>query len=295
MAADLLTLALAAFGAVDTGTRDPVDARSGAVVRRVRDADGHPAFLKLTPITLGADAVAASTRELLFYSDLAAEVPVSSPHLLNAHRFAEGTALLLADAGAERPARRWVDTDWRATGAALARLHTMAPPGPEWCRPDALVDTLRRPNLTQINDFWSNELPALDELVAGRDALAAELASQPHVFRHGDCHTGNVLAGHYGPVFCDWQSAGLGRAASDLAFLSVRATPSSVDVPAGLFEAYLAGRPDLDPTAFIKTVEAEELAIFTFQWPPFAAYNSVEGITQVRRRARTLATRRGQQ
>jgi hypothetical protein len=33
----------------------------------------------------------------------------------------------------------------------------------------------------------------------------------------------------------------------------------------------------------------EELAIFVFQWPPFAAYNSPAGIARVNDRTRQLA------
>lgn len=169
----------------------------------------------------------------------------------------------------------------------------MPPPGVEWSRPDALIDAVRCPDLEQITKFWSGELPGLDELIAERDALAAELASPPAVFRHGDCHTGNTMAGDQGPVFCDWQLAGLGRAASDLAFLSVRATPSGAQVSAALTEACLDGRPDLDPVALTAAVDAEELAILVFRWPPFAAYNSAAGIARVRCRGRTLAARGG--
>ena len=113
---------------------------------------------------------------------------------------------------------------------------------------------------------------------------------------HGDCHTGNVLHGadaHL--VLCDWQESGTGRATSDLALLSVRATSSGTRVPAVLVEEYLRQRScaggALDAVAFRRSLVLEELAVLVYQWPPFAAYNDEAGIARVRRRARYLSDR----
>ena len=108
---------------------------------------------------------------------------------------------------------------------------------------------------------------------------------------HGDCHTGNVLHHDGGLAFVDWQSAGFGRASSDLAFVSVRAIPSGVRVPAALLDEHVRRSQELgvatDP-AFRRTVALEELAILVFQWPSYARWNSDTGIRRVRRRAGRL-------
>jgi hypothetical protein len=43
--------------------------------------------------------------------------------------------------------------------------------------------------------------------------------------------------------------------------------------------------------AFERALLLEELAIFVFQWPPFAAYNSALGISRVHDRVRYLSER----
>lgn len=96
-------------------------------------------------------------------------------------------------------------------------------------------------------------------------------------------------------MFCDWQESGTGRATSDLALLSVRATPSGAHVPGAVLDEYVRQSADAgvrhDGAELRRAVELEELAVLVFQWPPFAAYNDDAGIARVRRRARHLADR----
>lgn len=304
---DLMVRALEAFGVALTGLAAPGDARSGAGIHPVVLPSGSRAYLKVTAadgVAVG-DTLTAAERELRFYREVGPRAPVRTPPLLDALVVDEGVALLLGDAGEQRDVVAWSVGQWRTLGRELARLHTMSLPTGDWQRPDDLLAALEASDLSTVVAFWFAHLPQLDELLAVRAELGDLLRSLPPVFVHGDCHTANVVhradrpatEGH-GPddlALCDWQSAGTGRATSDLALLSVRATPSGVRVPAAFLEEYLSqcareGTPQ-DAAEVSRNLLLEELAVLVFQWPPFAAYNGPAGISRVRRRARYLAER----
>jgi len=268
-----------------------VESRSGAGVHAVRTIDGEAAYLKTTSATLGTQSLAAARRELRFYRYLAPTAPVCTPRLLDFLDIEEGVAVLLAAAGRPRGVASWTPGMWADLGRHLAALHSMPlPTAGDWNRPDALLEALAARNLTEITAFWAATLPQLRELIARRAELRDQISALPPVFVHGDCHTDNIVHAAGPPVFCDWQSAGVGRAVSDLAFLSVRATPSGVVVPSALIHAYLDRRPG-DRKALECALVAEELAVLVFLWPPYAAFNSPTGIARVRSRARELAER----
>jgi len=295
MPPSLMTLALTTFGASRTDAAAPTDAQSGAEIYRVGTAAGVPAYLKLTSADGGTDARAAAERELRFYRQLASVVPVRTPPLLGELQTDHGVALLLGDAGTQRDAGAWTDQHWRTLGRELALLHAMPLPGDDWSRSDGLLAAIDEPDLYLVRSFWLKPLPQLGQLLAARNAWHDRLRSLPPAFAHGDCHTGNIVHDDEKLVFCDWQSTGLGRATSDLAFLSVRATPSGTHIPAVVVEEYLRQcarvGAELDPAGFEQAVLLEELALLVFQWPQFAAYNNAASIGRVHRRARRLADR----
>ncbi|MGW3950433.1 phosphotransferase family protein [Streptomyces sp. NPDC004752] len=267
----------------------PLETRSGAWVLAVLTADGQAAYLKATPAPLDTQAIAQARRELRFYQNLASIMPVRTPGLLACRDTEDGVAVLLEAVGETNPAAVWTAPMWAELGRALARLHTMAPPkGAEWNRPDVLKEALAEPDLDRINDFWGGMLPQLTELLARRNELSDEISALQPVFTHGDCHVGNLLHSAGSLVLCDWQQAGIGRAVSDLSFLSVRATPAGVTIPSALIDAYLENRPS-ERGILRHALVAEELGTFVFLWPPFAAFNSRLGITRVRHRTLALA------
>ncbi|WP_285104762.1 aminoglycoside phosphotransferase family protein [Promicromonospora sp. MEB111] len=295
---DVLASALERFGLRLSDGASPADARSGAGVHRVGLTGGGRAYLKVTAADVGRSRAEAE-RELRFYRGVAPAAPVSTPALLDVLILDEGVALLLEDAGEQLAVTAWSRDRWRLLGRELARLHGMPLPAGDWGRADDLLSALAVSDLGPVVEFWSGHLPQLDDLLEGRTAVVDRLRTVPSVFVHGDCHTGNVVheqaGGHDTPVFCDWQAAGIGRATSDLALLSVRATPSGARVPAALVEEYLArtarrgGAQDVDE--FRRCLALEELAILVFQWPSYAAYNGPAGTARIRRRARELAER----
>ena len=269
----------------------PLESRSGAGVYRVRTAGGQEAYLKVTPSTLDARAVPATWRELRFYREIAPTAPVRTPRLLDAVAEEAGVALLLEAVGETRPVGMWTTGQWAELGQALARLHEMpVPAGAGWDRPDPLREAMAEPDVEALRAFWAPSLPQLSELLARKDTVWEQLSTGSSVFVHGDCHTENILVASEDLVFCDWQVTGLGRASTDLAFVSVRAVPHGVTAPSVFLDAYLAARSG-DPGSLRRAVLAEELAIFVFLWPPYAVYNDERAVTRVRERTRRLAER----
>lgn len=286
---ELMKWASSKFGVVAERYGSPLESRSGAGVHPVRTVGGEAAYLKVTPVALGARALASARRELRFYRELGPVVPVCVPSLLDAMDTEEGVAVLLATAGEPRAPSTWTPRMWASLGRELAALHSMPPPeAAGWDRPDGLEESLAAPDERQIAEFWADTLPQLPTLMSLRAEFQERMRSLPPVFIHGDCHTDNIVHGAGSLVFCDWQVTGTGRPVSDLAFLSVRATPSGTVVPGVLVDAYLKSRP-YDRHALERAMVAEELATHVFQWPPFAPFNSPIGIDRVRRRACELA------
>lgn len=282
---------LTKFGAVVSEANGDRESRSGAGVHEVRTADGSAAYLKVVPATSSPDALAVARRELSFYRDIAPAAPVSTPALLNWADANDGVAMLLAAAGAPQPVESWTPGMWARLGTDLAALHSMPVPwGPTGNRPDELREAIAQPDLPAVESFWGPVLPQLGEIISRRSELERMMDALPAVFIHGDCHTDNIMDNGQSLVFLDWQVSGIGRPGADLAFLNVRSTPAGVTAPPELLDAYLAARP-LGRETVERALLAEELAVFTFQWPPFAAYNSPAGIGRVQRRTRALAER----
>ena len=59
-------------------------------------------------------------------------------------------------------------------------------------------------------------------------------------------------------------------------------------MPQTLVDAYLQHRP-CERETLRSALLAEELAILVFLWPPYAVFNSQEGIARIRQRTRELA------
>ncbi len=291
MSARFAATMLTEFGAVIQEAEADRASRSGAAVRRVRTDSDLDAYFKVVPATSGPDAMAAARRELAFYRELAPTAPISTPALLNSAETANGVAMLLVAAGEPRPAGSWTPEMWARLGEDLAALHSMPlPVSTTWSRPDRLRQAIAQPDLPTIEAFWGPVLPSLAQVISRRNELERMMDALPTVFIHGDCHTDNITSTGRSLVFLDWQVSGFGRPGSDLAFLNVRALPAGVSAPPELIDSYLAVRPGKREELEL-AVLAEEIAIFVFQWPPFAAYNSPSGIDRVQRRTRALCDR----
>lgn len=281
---EFLAAAVRELGVVLDGSAVPSGAQSAASVRRVWFGGGRGGYLKVTSAAAGSQPLAAARREFRFYAELAEAMPVRTPEVVGGRSDETGVVLLLANAGAAVDPRSWSKRHWSQLGVELAALHHFPlPADPYWDR----VAGMGEPDMELAEAFWAGRLPQLARVLAGLDSLREAMTALPLVFAHGDCHTGNVLQAGRSFVFCDWQSAGAARAQSDLAFLSVRATPSGGARSAAVIDAYLACTAD-DPQLLRRAVVADELSTLLVHWPPYASANDAAGVARIVHRTRAL-------
>lgn len=267
--------------------------RSGAGVFAVA-LDGADAVLKVTRGS--TEALRAGRRELEFYRTVAPTLPVRTPSLIGHVQAEQSVILLLAAVGSATSATEWDDGRWVRAAVELAAVHdTAVPDDPLWRRRSWILDAIDQPGRADVAAFWSKpgERELLGPILADLPALGRVISAQSPCLFHGDCHTDNLLTSAEPDddaiVWVDWTSAGLGRPADDLAFLSVRAVPSGAAPPREAMLAAYAARRDLALEPLRAAVLATELTCFLLAWPEFAVYNTEVGIDRVRTRVRELA------
>jgi Ser/Thr protein kinase RdoA (MazF antagonist) len=262
---------------------------SGSAVHPVRFG-GADAVLKVT--TAGPLQVNAR-RELGFYRTMAERIAVRTPRLL---RYADNddlTALLLSAHPPAPPAREWDRPRWLALAGQLAALHSSpVPDRPSWLATPWLQQILDDPPVDVAGEYWSRTgaADAVGAVLAEPAALAAAIAAAGVCFVHGDCHVGNLLRdgdGHGdgdGTVWADWQMAGMGSPAVDLAFLCSRADADGADLPYGAMMCEYAARRPCDVEALHRATVAAELGILLFGWPEYAVHIGQAGRDRLTRR-----------
>jgi hypothetical protein len=271
--------------------RDSTHGMSGSRVHFARREDGRTCVLKATSLR-GDDDARAGRRELAFYRDLAERMPIRTPALLDSYADNDVIAMLLSAHGEREPATSWDRRSWLALAVDLARLHGTAVPEPDrWKEHWSPLQVLRAPDMPVVEGFWREDLgSSLDAIIESRELLEQEILQAGECFVHGDCHTENILREDGALVWIDWQGAGIGNPARELAFLHARATPSGARIPPEVLASYCRDR-DKDLERMRRSVIAAELSIFIFEWPPYASFNTPAGIRRVRRRTRDLAER----
>lgn len=258
---------------------------SGSAVFRLELGE-RSAVLKVT----GADGdLTAARRELDVYRKLAADLPVRTPALLDHRAQERRVALLLTAHQAGPPAAAWDTAAWVRLARDLARLHDTrgtGMPGPTW-----VEDSLRSVCPESLRAFWCRpgEASLLGAVVADAAGLAEAVAASPAGFLHGDCHTENLLGDGDALVWADWQAAGVGSPAVDLAFPSVRAVPHGVRVPVPAMVMAYAAERGTDAATLSAGVLAVELAALVLTWPAYAPGNDAAGVDRVHRRVVELA------
>jgi len=254
---------------------------SGAGVHLVR-AGSADAVLKVATAAVGH-------RELAFYRTLAHRMPVETPRLLGFAETGELTVMLLSAHTPSRPAPEWDHAAWLEVARQLAALHSVDPPaGEPWHHTPWLRQVLASPPLATARDYWS---AAAAPILTPAADLAAALDAVPDRFVHGDLHVDNLLRDGDRLVWADWQVAGIGNPAADLAFLCFRATIDGADVPHDeMVEAYLAARAT-DPALFRRAVVASEIGLLLFGFPPHADRHTPRDRDYAARRLRRLVAR----
>lgn len=277
--------ALRRWGLVPVNGKRLLESRSAATVLHVEGSHGR-AYLKVTPATAGEGPSREARRELAFYTDVAPGLPSVAPRLLDALDEPHGIALLISDAGRVESRDMWTTARWARFAEIVHQVHAVTPSRDEFCvvRP---LDGPLRDTVDEAEQFWGDHLARFDEandmVVRAIPDLMAD-----HAFVHGDLHLDNVVYANGDDIrLTDWQQCGLGSVAADLAFVNVRLAPTGHLAPDEFLAAY-AATAGHDHAELRRTTELLELATYLFVWPPFAAYNSAEGVANVRARARRL-------
>lgn len=249
---------------------------SASGIYRVRIAEGE-AVLKVSEGE--PEQRVEARRELGFYRDLAPSIPVATPRLLAGTDGKELAAILLTAHSPSPPAPDWTRSEWLEAARQLARLHAFPAPrrGP-WRHLPWVRTVLDRPPTDMAFDFWSPTAAGerVRDLLDDPAGLALAFDQGPTGFVHGDCHVDNLLRDADGLVWADWQVAGVGCCAVDLAFRWGRAYADGADLPLeAMVEEYLARRP-VDPVRLRHSMMAAELATFLFGWPAYLGLHSPE-------------------
>lgn len=278
--------ALRRWGLVPVNGKRPLESRSAATVLHVEGPHGR-AYLKVTPATAGEGPTRDARRELAFYTDVAPGLPSVAPPLLDVLAEPHGIALLISDAGRVQSRDTWTTARWARFAEIVHQVHAVTSSRDEFrvVRP---LDGHLRDRIDEAEQFWGDHLSGLGEALDMVVRAVPDLTAD-HTFVHGDLHLDNVVCANGDDIrLTDWQQCGLGSVAADLAFVNVRLAPTGHLAPDEFLTAY-AATAGHDHAELQRTTELLELATYLFVWPPFAAYNSAEGVATVRARARHLS------
>ena len=199
---------------------------------------------------------------------LATPLPVSKPVLVDS---GPGWLVMTAEPDDDGP---WAEDELRAALGDLARLHDAFAPGDTAALAGA---PLRRPFSPEGADLLLEpvrrlgfDLPAaLARVLADPAVLVAAASDEPATLLHGDPWPGTVLRPSRGRrVWIDWEMAGMGPAAADLATW-LGQTPWHAGVPGGALgggevEIYLSSRsrPVVDRARFDRALHAATVLWF---------------------------------
>lgn len=246
---------------------------SGAGVFRVSTSTSDDVIVK---ITMNGPGQPLARRELDFYQNLSAHVPVRTPQLLRHTDTDEHTALMLSAHTPMPPAREWQSETWLEVARQLANLHgTILADHDRWVT-TSWLDTALRDSPTEVaQSYWSGT--AVGDQITGlldeTDALGRVRAKTHQTLIHGDCHADNFLCDGDELVWSDWQGVSISNPADDLAFLWTRANSDSANLPCDeMLEVYLvaSGADAVGRRSFTQSVLASEIGILLFGWPMYA-------------------------
>ena len=187
---------------------------SGSVVHHVELA-GQDMALKVTLPGDDRQLMVRAHREVWFYQDLATQVPVRVPRVLDLDLSeTEGVVLLLAAHMPSPSPDDWTERSYVQVAHQLGQLHatfratTPASALPAWIRarpavtPDQCLAAARlwrtlgeRKDLT---DALAPNRRCLESLLVNIPTLDPHMPTMPATLCHGDFHTGNLLRGPTG-------------------------------------------------------------------------------------------------
>jgi aminoglycoside phosphotransferase (APT) family kinase protein len=202
---------------------------------------------------------------------------VGTPRLLDFADNDDLTVLLLAAHTPASPAREWDLAAWLEVAGDLAALHSIPlPEDPPWVHVPWVQQVLDRPPAHVALDYWSGTRAGtgVASMLKTAVALVATLDEAPRCFNHGDCHAANLLRDGSRFLWSDWEVAGIGTPAIDLAFLWLRANSDDADVPYDAMLQEYARLTSIDPVLLRRSAIAAELGFTVYGFPDYAGHHS---------------------
>jgi thiamine kinase-like enzyme len=276
---------------------------SGASTYRVHGL-AEPCVLKVIEAESAEYVRARGYREIHFYDELAAHLPLRTPRVLAS--LIEGSgycALLIAAYEPIKPANELRADDFIEIATQLARLHAVY-----WNRTDQLA-TLSwlvkptTPDLTNdtrhARETWLAlaQQPQFQEILTESrlheiESALEDVRTKPEYGRgtamtlcHGDCHLDNLLRDQDGDlIWADWQEVGIGYGPNDLTFLMQRAEANGADIAQDIIVTVYckaleaAGVEGVNQSAITSAMNESERRTRLLYWPDYMSDATTEGM-----------------
>ncbi len=222
---------------------------SGAATYRVHGLT-ELCVLKVIAADSAAYVRARGCREIYFYDELAARIPLHTPRVLGSLIEESGScALLLAAYTPMKPASELKGAEFTEIARELASFHAVY-----WNHTDQLdnLSWLEKPKPSDLTkdarhayETWQAlaQQPQLREVLTDAtlgeiESALVEVRTEPDygpdttmTLCHGDCHLDNLLRDGEGRLlWADWQEVRIGYGPSDLTFLIQRAEANGADI-----------------------------------------------------------------
>lgn len=268
----------------------------------VTTSSGETFILKAQLPGSDPQMTSALRREALFYSRLAARVPLRTPCIVSiSTNERNGIVVLMEHAAPSPPAASWTDDLYTQAARDLGQLHAAFWDGAallESCRFLGRHGTeISEAEIQAGRDSWDSvarmerfqdvmtqdRVSAIEAWIPTASQVQPLLAALPPTLIHGDCASGNVLISSDGSlIWANWSGASIGRGPEDLSFLYQRSAFSGGTPPwDAMLTAYHEslqanlGQP-VDPDALRQAAEASEWTVRLLQWPHYMDFASPE-------------------
>ncbi len=285
---------------------------SGSSVHQLEVA-GEIMVLKITTPSEDGQPMARARREVWFYRDLAARVPILVPRVLGLDLDERGGAVILLAAYTPSPLPdEWTKCSYVQIARQLGHLHATfigreaVTTLPSWLRATPKVSIAQCRNAARtwralsdrddLSMVFEHYLRKTARLAMRVRTLDARMFTLPTTLCHGDCHAGNLLQGPGGEwIWADWQDVRLGPGEDDLAFFWQRAFVAADTSPPydAMVQAYGVGLMTGDGVQItfeqlVRAITWAELRSWLVAWPNYLRFLSTEQVERVLQRVDML-------
>lgn len=277
---------------------------SGASTYKVHGL-AEPSVLKVTNAESADEVRARGYREIHFYNEFAARLPLHTPRVLASVIEESGyCALLIAAYEPMKPAKELNDETFIEIAQQLARFHALY-----WNLTEQLdnLSWLEKPKIRDLTDdarHASETWQALAQLPQFREVLTDSILHDiesalvtvrtkpeygpetPMTLCHGDGHLENLLRDKNGGlIWGDWQEVRIGHGPSDLTFLFQRAESNGANIAHDIvIAAYCnalekAGVKGVNEDAIASAMKESERRTRLLYWPHYMRDAPTEAMT----------------